>query len=171
MNQEKRDRILALRLADRIDEKNEAVRNLFEAWRRGKFRELLVENLWHSSKPIYGPPDQYPRLRCYRGQGPKVELRQAVKCACGNCPPDHYHLGIDADYVHESVSQMEESEGCPGAPIKKEFIWLSVPRSLLQNPTEKTFKAWAKTVRDKLYEIDRAAAIETVSRLKKKFDL
>jgi hypothetical protein len=100
-----------------------------------------------------------------------VGLRQAVKCACGKCPPDHYHVAVDADYVHESVTSFDESCGAPGAPIRKEAIWLSVPRSLLKSPTERAFKDWARKMRQQKLTQGAEQAIKTIAQLKKKFHL
>jgi hypothetical protein len=158
-------------LATAILNSQHAKKVLRDTWHSSKFRGRLIDNL-RSKKPFAEPPsDEYPRLRMYRGTGPRMELTLAVKCRCGVCPADSYHLQIETDYVRRDVTSFDEVEGCPGAPVKSVKHFFSVPGAVLTNPTQKAFDDWASEVRLKDYELEQAEADVMVSRLIEKFNL
>jgi hypothetical protein len=158
-------------LADAIDRWRQSEAEVERLWNRGPFRELLIVNL-RSRQPVIDPPsEEFPRLRSYRGQGPHVKFNRAGACLCGECPEGNYHLSVDVDYVSAEISEFEEVEGCPGAPVQTERLHLSVPRALLQNTTQAAFEKWARAERKKHFDHNRVEARKTILALRNKFNL
>lgn len=158
-------------LASFMDSKNHASKALADEWRRSLFLDLLIANLRSEKKQMVSPPEEHPRLRSYRGQGPSVELRGGISCACGSCPPGAYHVTVLVDYIHESIDRMDEAEGCPGAPVQREFLNFSVPREVLEMTTVKNFEAWAKEERARRLQREREEAKKTISKLKQRYSI
>lgn len=118
-----------------VQEANEA---RWQAWRDSALRQMIIDNIANIVAPT---SKEYPRLRCYRGCGPCLKLKSAV-----------YHrqdkvvsLCLETDFVHESVSTFEESEGCPGAPVKTVQFTIVLPEELINDPTKAAFRKWLKT--------------------------
>jgi len=117
----------------------DATNMLEEVWWRSEFRKMLIENL-NSKRPVVESPEEYPRLRCYRGTGHVVKLIQVT-------PTDENAIiTIKATYVHEGVDVFDESEGCPGAPTEDRQFQLYVPNELFTDFTRRKFHVWAQEI-------------------------
>ena len=147
-------------LVDAIQAANTTAEDLRLTWRLSKFEELLGRNLL-SAKPIVpAPSSEWPRVRCYRGTGPRVAIAHAHVRDNGIVS-----LAIDTDFKPADLDSASESEGCPGAPVKSVRFYLEVPAELLANPTKGLFAAWASIETFRLAQEKRAEAIKTIKEL------
>jgi hypothetical protein len=132
-------------------------------WRFSSFKQILVTNLESERALIEAPSSEYPRLRVYRGTGPRVELTDAHTSYDS---PQHILLSLSIDYVHESVHVFDEAEGCPGAPVKTVNVELLVPSNLLRGVCDRdAFETWARETLTARRTGKKSSAIEKIRRL------
>jgi hypothetical protein len=150
-------------LYDAIVTFREAKKARDDFWRLGKFRHLLLENLRGSRPVILPPSEEYPRLRQYRGTGPRCDLVDAYKPYDA---PGEVLLVLSLDYVHADVSTFDEAEGCPGAPVRATNADLLVPSWLLRDePRAAEFDAWASSYAATQRTKAKADALDDIRRL------
>lgn len=151
-------------LGEAIIAQREAKEVRYKAWRNSKLKKALIENLDDPKKTILGALDEeYPRLRCYRGQGQKLTLEDAFMREDSGC------VVIMTDWVHRSVTIWDESEGCPGAPIKVKSHHIDgIPKKLFDDKTfsQSTFNIWARRERDDARDSKRKRLKEELATLK-----
>lgn len=150
-------------LLDAIDDSANAKDALWKAWHYGPLRKLLVENL-RSKDPIFSAPsEEFPRVRSYRGTGPKCELVQSTYYRREKV----VRLEFAVDYVEEGVDIFMESEGCPGAEVQTVQHEVLVPEELVKNPTKQAFGEWVKKFQAEQASKNKGVALEKIRKLAK----
>jgi len=121
-----------------IQQQQDIEKQIQTYWRGCVFRKFLIENL-NSKKPLIDPPsEEYPRLRSYRGTGPRMEIRNI--CIRHNSERQKFiYMELETDYVFCNVDIFDESEGCPGASIKKREFHVEIPIDIFEN-----FNSWGE---------------------------
>jgi hypothetical protein len=154
-------------LVDCIINKAKAEEDLRKAWTYGAFHRMLCKHMGTAKEKVMfsDEPEEYPRLRSYRGTGYRLTLKYA------RISGQEVELTLAADWVHQSIDILEESEGCPGAPVKTMRHTIIVPQNLLIKPTQKDFDTWVKREVKRVKLNLKDAAVETILNLSKTFNL
>jgi hypothetical protein len=138
-------------ILEKIQAWNQAEKEAKDAVRKSPFVRWLFEVLDKPGKSPLGPDDfdeEYPRLRCYRGTGHKMDVKSAFVRS-----DEYVMLTIATDWKGAEVSSFDESEGCPGAPARSRCHHFWVPKKLfLPEATKKEFAEWAAVTRNKATE-------------------
>jgi len=131
-------------LEEAIRATHQTKEELHHSWRMGEFGRMIRKHLMNDKKLIVqsSDPEEYPRLRCYRGTGHKFELVRAI--IYDREIPPVVVFTVRADWVNAGIDPMQESEGCPGADVRTLEHEFRAPLELVKNPTQKEFDVWVK---------------------------
>ena len=150
-----------------------AKEELDHSWRMGEFGKMLRTHLHgnNGEKLIVQSPDpeNYPRLRCYRGTVHKFELVRAI--IYERETPPVVKFTVRTDWVEAGIDSFMESEGCPGAEVKTHQHDFNCPLSLVQNPTKKDFDNWVKIEVARQKKDGQKEAIAKIRELSKQFGI